>query len=127
MENKMKKWPKSLKLTLGDELLKILFKCCSVKKDNKENVILGGKYLTVENDEWAEKVLEEDVPAPSRHPAFFKIFRKRKGNFDVEEVKPNPALFELFSASSLMDLTFPPEDLPMLVPPLPWTSSYAMI
>ena len=61
--------------------------------------------------------------AVTQHPAFFKIFRKRKGNFDVEEMKPNPALFVLFSESSRMDLTFPPDDLPMLVPPLPWTSS----
>ena len=118
---KMKKWPKSLKLTLGDELLKILFKCCQVRKDVNDNVILDGKYLTVEHGEWSEKMLEEGAKG-SLHPAFFKIFRKRKANFDVEELKPNPALFELFSASSRMDLTFPPEDLPMLVPPLPWTS-----
>ena len=118
---KVKKWPKSLKLTLGDELLKILFRCCKVRKDNKENVVFDGKYLTLENGDWSEKVLEENVTV-TQHPAFFKIFRKRKGNFDVEEVKPNPALFGLFSVSALMDLTFPPEDLPMLVPPMPWTS-----
>ena len=118
---KMKKWPKSLKLTLGDELLRILLLCCKVRKDIKDNVIFGGKYLTVENNEWSENALEKNV-AVTQHPAFFKIFRKRKGNFDVEEMKPNPALFVLFSESSRMDLTFPPEDLPMLVPPLPWTS-----
>ena len=121
---KMKKWPKSLRLTLGDELLKILFSSCKIDKlfhAESEHVVLGGRYLTCHNNEWSETTTSEKT---NRHPAFFKIYRKRKGNYDVEEVKPNPAVHKLFAASSLVNLTFPPEDLPMLVPPLPWTSAY---
>ena len=123
IDTKMKKWPKSLRLTLGNELLKIMFYSCKLDKlvsERSDHVVLDGKYLTCNNMVWSERETSEET---AKHPAFFKIFRKRKGNFDVEEVKPNPALFELFSASSLSDLTFPPEDLPMLVPPLPWVSS----
>jgi len=54
-------------------------------------------------------------------PAFYSIFRMQ-GMHLKEEIKPHPALVKLFQAASLDELTFDATLVPMVCPPLPWTS-----
>lgn len=58
---------------------------------------------------------------PNYLPAFYTIFRTQ-GRMLKEEVKPHPILSRLYKASASEHLTFPTCDLPMLCPPVPWTS-----
>ncbi|KAL3272879.1 hypothetical protein HHI36_014339 [Cryptolaemus montrouzieri] len=54
-------------------------------------------------------------------PAFYTIFRSQ-GRIIKEEVKPHPMLSKLYRSSVPETLTFPVSDVPMVCPPLPWTS-----
>ncbi len=40
-----------------------------------------------------------------------------------EEIRPLPALFRLFSADKHSELEFGAQDVPMIVPPVPWIST----
>lgn len=55
-------------------------------------------------------------------PAFYTIFRTQMRSVK-EEVKPHPILSKLYRFSLPETLTFPTCDLPMLCPPVPWTST----
>lgn len=54
-------------------------------------------------------------------PAFYTLFRTQ-GRFLKEEVKPHPILARLFRGAAQEDLVFEVAAVPMLCPPLPWTS-----
>lgn len=54
-------------------------------------------------------------------PALFLIYRSY-GHITNEELKPHPALFKLYNAANLNMLIFESGDLPMLVPPVPWSA-----
>ncbi|XP_039296050.1 DNA-directed RNA polymerase, mitochondrial [Nilaparvata lugens] len=54
-------------------------------------------------------------------PAFYLIFR-RQSNRSVEEVKPHPLLSKLLRATQQEELKFDVNLVPMLCPPMPWTS-----
>ncbi|KAJ8923365.1 hypothetical protein NQ315_001923 [Exocentrus adspersus] len=56
-------------------------------------------------------------------PAFYTIFRTQ-GRIVKEEVKPHPILSKLYRASLPETLDFPTYELPMLCPPVPWTSTH---
>lgn len=55
-------------------------------------------------------------------PAMFTLFRNQ-GKIVKEEVKPHPVLVKLFRGSQSDDLTFDVNQVPMLCPPQPWTTS----
>lgn len=55
-------------------------------------------------------------------PAFYSLYRQ-SGNKNVEEVKPHPVLSRLYRLSAQEDLVFDISELPMLTPPVPWTSA----
>lgn len=59
----------------------------------------------------------------SRHllPAFYTVFRGQ-GQYVKQEIKPHPILSKLFHASEPDDLMFDITLIPMLSPPVPWTS-----
>ncbi|XP_066246589.1 DNA-directed RNA polymerase, mitochondrial [Euwallacea similis] len=54
-------------------------------------------------------------------PAFYTIFRSQ-GRIVKEEIKPHPILSKLYKASQPETLTFPANEVPMVCPPVPWTS-----
>ncbi|CAG7820789.1 unnamed protein product [Allacma fusca] len=54
-------------------------------------------------------------------PAFYSIFRCH-GPYIKQEIKPHPVLVKLFQAASSDELNFDTNLLPMLCPPLPWSS-----
>ena len=114
VDTKMLTWPRSVRLAIGAELLHVMMSEIVIDRDIHNNVVLDGMKYDKGQIVPANAVYEND-------PAFFKIFRKRKA-FDIEELKPHPSLSGLFDISSLTVLKFPPSDLPMLSPPLPWVS-----
>lgn len=54
-------------------------------------------------------------------PAFYTIFRNQ-GRIVKHEIKPHPVLSKLYKMSQPETLTFPASEVPMLCPPIPWTS-----
>ncbi|VVC37456.1 DNA-directed RNA polymerase, N-terminal,Pentatricopeptide repeat,DNA-directed RNA [Cinara cedri] len=54
-------------------------------------------------------------------PAFYTVFRGQ-GQHVKQEIKPHPILSKLFQASKPDDLMFDVSLIPMLSPPIPWTS-----
>ncbi|KAF5291408.1 hypothetical protein FQR65_LT01718 [Abscondita terminalis] len=54
-------------------------------------------------------------------PSFYTIFRTQ-GVYVKEEVKPHPVLSKLYRASVPETLIFPANEVPMLCPPVPWSS-----
>ena len=58
-----------------------------------------------------------------RHPlpAFYTLFRTQGRNLK-EEIKPHPILARLFRGAAQENLVFEVTTVPMLCPPMPWTS-----
>lgn len=54
-------------------------------------------------------------------PAFYTVFRSQ-GRIVNEEIKPHPILSKLYKLSKPETLTFPTNEVPMICPPVPWTS-----
>ncbi|XP_046673153.1 DNA-directed RNA polymerase, mitochondrial isoform X2 [Homalodisca vitripennis] len=54
-------------------------------------------------------------------PAFYRVYRQQ-GVKSVEEIKPHPKISKLFRAASEEHILFDITLVPMLSPPLPWTS-----
>jgi len=109
-------WPKSVRHAVGLEMYKILTKEIVVNRDSEGHVISDGKVI----DSLGK--LRDPLQPSSTCPAFYKVFRKRQRNQDVEELKPHPSISAVFEPIAFVDLEFPATDLPMLVPPLPWVS-----
>lgn len=55
-------------------------------------------------------------------PAFYTLFRNQ-GRHLKEEVKPHPVLAKLYRGSQQETLTFDVNQVPMVCPPQPWTTS----
>lgn len=107
------------------------------------NNCLEGPSIDTESEPWPNNVLTSigkflyniilrdikiDVNIMKPHsntknllPAFYTVFRYQS-NSAMEEVKPHPVLSRLYRAASSPYLVFPASDLPMLSPPVPWTS-----
>lgn len=54
-------------------------------------------------------------------PAFYTVFRSQ-GRIVNEEIKPHPILSKLYKLSKPETLTFATNEVPMVCPPVPWTS-----
>lgn len=54
-------------------------------------------------------------------PAFYTLYRSQ-GKLSKEEIKPHPILARLFRGAAQEHLVFPSQSVPMLCPPVPWTS-----
>lgn len=67
-------------------------------------------------------VMKNTSTKPNMLPAFYTIFRTQ-GRIIKEEVKPHPVLSRLYRESTPETLTFLPNEVPMLCPPVPWTSA----
>ncbi|KAK3105014.1 hypothetical protein FSP39_015177 [Pinctada imbricata] len=55
-------------------------------------------------------------------PAFYKVFRFHGDMGYIAELKASPVLTKLMRYCQMDQLTFNTEDIPMVSPPLPWTS-----
>ena len=55
-------------------------------------------------------------------PAFYTLFRNQ-GRLVKEEVKPHPVLIKLYRGSQQESLTFEINEVPMICPPQPWSTS----
>ncbi len=82
--------------------------------------MIGKESLTFGNDGTIQ--LKPAIGHLSTCPAIFRVFRRRSNLHQFEEIKPLPALFRLFSSDHANHLEFDAVDLPMVVPPVPWTS-----
>lgn len=109
-------WPRSVRTAVGSEMYRILTKEIIVDRDREGRVISDGKVIDING------ILRDPVQPSSTCPAFFKVFRKRRDNRDVEELKPHPSISAVYEPIAFVDLEFPAIDMPMLVPPLPWVS-----
>jgi len=109
-------WPRSVRQALGSEMFQVMFREILIDRDREGHVISDGKVIDADGN------YSSPLEPVNTCPAFFKVFRKRKGNMDIEELKPHPSLTAVFDINSLVDLEFPAKDLPMLVPPKPWIS-----
>ncbi len=66
------------------------------------------------------------APAPQMRascPALYKLFRVRQEQKNTEEVKPHPSLAKLFSPQKFHKIRFLTNELPMLIPSVPWMST----
>ena len=123
IDTRMTSWPKSVRIAIGRELLRVMVDQILIDRDKYNNIVSGGNILK------NGKIIPSEAQEVG-DKSFFRVFRKRKGLHDVEELKPHPALADLFFLDSdcdypeKPDLSFPPSDLPMVVPPLPWVSHH---
>ncbi|XP_071451585.1 DNA-directed RNA polymerase, mitochondrial-like [Hetaerina americana] len=85
-----------------------------------------GKYLygIILNEIMIDiNILKQRKEKCHKLPAFYNIFRPQKnGKMMKNEVKPHPVLVRLFRGASSDTLKFPTRCLPMLCPPVPWTT-----
>ena len=94
--------------------------------DHESHLIVDGQSVQFSKDSKAivaKSLSPEALSKAASCPALFKVFRRRKNLNELEEIKPLPALVRLFSADKMAQLEFDARDVPMVVPPLPWTSS----
>ena len=123
IDTRIASWPRSVRISIGRELLRVMVDQILIDRDEKNNIVSGGKIL--KNGKLVPSEAQE-----VGDKSFFRVFRKRKGYHDVEELKPHPALADVFYLNAdsdypeMPDLSFPPSDLPMVVPPLPWVSHH---
>ena len=81
---------------------------CSVTLDDRGNLVAGGG--------------SEEQSGVTRCPAFYKVFCPSSSFYEQEELKPHPELCRLFAHQRFRTLTFDVGGLPMVCPPMPWTS-----
>lgn len=94
-------WPEAAKVSIGSFLYNIMIR--DLKVDINSLRISKSKNETLA-------------------PGFYTLFRNQ-GKMLREEVKPHPALVKLYRGSQQETLTFEVNQVPMMCPPLPWTTS----
>ena len=97
-----KSWPVAAQISVGRFLYNIIIRDLRIDT----NCMRSGKRLGSENFT----------------PAFYTLFRNQ-GKFLREELKPHPVLTKLYRGSQQENLTFAVNQVPMLCPPQPWTTS----
>ena len=103
-------WPFKVVMSVGRELLHIMIAKLYFRMDHKGCIDF-------------DKTSQNSKKSGSLVPILFRVpLRMRKGSHYVEEVKPHPQIAKLFAKQKYNTLTFPVDQLPSLVPPLPWSS-----
>ncbi|XP_050428199.1 DNA-directed RNA polymerase, mitochondrial [Adelges cooleyi] len=69
-------------------------------------------------------ILKDNKAEEHLLPAFYTVFRGQ-GHQIKQEIKPHPILSKLYQASEPDDLVFDVTMIPMLSPPVPWSSVYS--
>ena len=115
-------WPYPLRLAIGRELLNMVLYHLSVKLDKEGRLIIGDQSVKVIEGQLDVRDKPEGA-AITWTPAFFKLFRSRANNkLQMEEIKALPTLVKLFSMNKFSTLEFSTNEMPMIVPPVPWTN-----
>lgn len=109
-------WPASVRMAIGTELKNILLQEVTLTRDRAGDVVIQGQVISEAGEVGAA------VGPLTTSPAFFKVYRSRKENLEMEEVKPHPSLSRLYAVNKMVELQFSPLELPMVCPPLPWVS-----
>ena len=105
-------WPFSVILSVGRELLHTIISKVEFRMDSKSNILFDS----------SEKKNKSNILVS---PVLFRILlRMRKLSQFMEELKPHPIVAKLFSKQKFHTLKFPVDQLPTLVPPLPWKSPH---
>ncbi len=116
--------PFAISLALGRELFNLALSNCTLNI-SKENQLVrtdGSTAISFTADgQFQEAKLSHPVMASS--PSFYKVYRQRQRH-QVEEVKCHPILANLFSVLQLKSIKFHPIEVPMVTPPLPWSSAH---
>ena len=116
LNDKYETWPEEVRFMVGRELREIFIKELIINRDKKGQIVVNNKILV-------GNLLKPPVLPLCSNPAFFKLFRSRKEEKQIEETKPHPILPKLFTNLKMADLEFAPMELPMVCPPLPWIST----
>lgn len=92
------------------------------------NVLIGiGKFLyniIMRDMKIDVNILRKNVNNERLLPAFYTVY-KYSNHAVKEEVKAHPLLARLFRGACLPFLTFNVAEVPMVVPPVPWTSLFS--
>ena len=114
-------WPYPLRLAIGRELLNVIMHHLSVSLDKEGRLIIGEHSVKVTEGQLDVKPKSDG--ATTSTPAFFKLFRSRiNTKHQLEEMKALPILVKIFSMNKFDSLEFDATEMPMTVPPVPWTS-----
>lgn len=92
-------WPWGVQCDIGKTLFKIVL----------ENIKIDASLLTSNKN------------VSNYEPALYSIFRKR-GCMSREEIRPHPVFVKLVQGSMRPTMKFKTNEVPMLCPPIPWTS-----
>ena len=101
------RWPETVIQAVGGDLFMLMIKTITFDRDRDKNVVVGGKWLDSAGRE-REPVGKVVASSPGLH----KVFRPRKA-FEVEETKPDPSIWALYSVIKKVELEFTPESVPM--------------
>lgn len=114
-----KSWPFSVHLAIGRELLHIIMNelQVTITADGGGIVLNSNECFHLNNN-----VLKKHSNNATC-PVLYKVYRTRKDNKEVEEIKPHPTMAKLFAMQKFSAIRFSVREVPMVFPPLPWTSA----
>ena len=119
------KWPLTIRNAVGRELTQTIMDNVKLSLSKEGGVIIGNYefFLKSQSSELdPPKYHAEPVEVHTTTPAFYKLLRHRKDRMNIE-LKPHPVLSRIFELNKVTRLFFNATDVPMLVPPLPWSST----
>lgn len=117
------KWPPNVKQMLGRELLKAIM-TLSLNIGSDGSIIIDDKMSITQNsfgDLRIKPTSSKVHMIPASSPALYGVLRTRPNKVTLE-IKPHPILSKLFERKKLSSMKFSSSFVPMLVPPLPWSS-----
>ena len=123
LEQEPLNWPTILKTVVGREFFYILLKELKLLITKDGSLIIGNNILSVEKDELKIKQASESQGMlVTEVPALYIISRERTKKTQ-EEIKPHPLLSRFYELFKNYFSKFSSSHVPMLVPPLPWSST----
>lgn len=102
-------WQENIKRVIGSDLLTAIQYNVQFCTDSLGISVVGPDDAENLKSMWGES-----------SPVFFSVSRKR-GSLTIQETKAHPKIVEIFCDSYRSSLLFDATELPMLVPPIPWT------
>ena len=118
--------PVTLKSVIGKELFSSIINTLALEVDENHCIALNGHTLRLNSDGnlvFGQKQKQENENEKSdKVPAIYKILRDRKDK-KVYEIKAHPMVSKLFEMKQHKSIKFAVTEVPMYVPPLPWSST----
>ena len=110
----------AMKNVIGKEFFNAVINKLMLKIGEDHSIQIGDTSIRI-NDK-GNLVFDEKRESKNEVPAIYKILRQRKDKA-VFEIKAHPILTKLFEMKQYSSMKFPITAMPMLVPPLPWSST----